>query len=153
MNFCAPEINLRIYKYNFGHFWHIQMFPFRPICKVLSNSLWRLQVKSNFCWVVYEWKALKYCCCIALYQDCKWDFSFGARAELILVRCDGLLLTFSEKLTVTLYSTKVQVCIICFFSCNLPNKHCVCKSVKKSHSWILDQISKLTKIRKSNALK
>ena len=30
------------------------------------------------------------------------------RAELILVRCDGLLLTFSEKLTVTLYSTKVQ---------------------------------------------
>ena len=57
----------------------IQMFPFRPLCKLLSNSLWRLQVKSNFCWVVYEWKALKYCCCIALYQDCKWDFSFGAR--------------------------------------------------------------------------
>ena len=55
------------------------MFPFGPICKVLSNSLWRLHIKSNFCWVVYEWKALKYCCCIALYQDCKWDFSFGAR--------------------------------------------------------------------------
>ena len=39
-------------------------------------------------------------------------------------------------------------CIICFFCCNLPNKHNVCKSVKKSHSWILDQISKLTKIWK-----